>query len=35
MEVEAQQFVALQGSADMTEGLSAFREKRRANYQDK
>ena len=35
MEVEAQQFVGLQGSADMTEGLSAFREKRRPNFQDK
>jgi enoyl-CoA hydratase len=35
MEVEARQFVALQGSADMTEGLSAFREKRRPRFQDK
>ncbi len=35
MDVEAQQFVALQGSADMTEGLTAFREKRRPRFQDK
>ncbi len=35
MEIEAQQFAALSGTADMTEGLSAFREKRRPNFQDK
>ena len=35
MEVEAQSFTSLQGSQDMTEGLSAFREKRRPNFQDK
>jgi enoyl-CoA hydratase/carnithine racemase len=35
MEVEAQAFGSLQGSEDMTEGLSAFREKRRPRFQDK
>jgi enoyl-CoA hydratase/carnithine racemase len=35
MDVEAQQFVSLQGSEDMTEGLVAFREKRRPNFKDK
>ena len=35
MEIEAQQFAGLSGSFDMTEGLSAFREKRRPNFQDK
>jgi enoyl-CoA hydratase/carnithine racemase len=35
MEVEAQAFGSLQSSEDMTEGLSAFREKRRPKFQDK
>jgi enoyl-CoA hydratase/carnithine racemase len=35
MEVEAQAFASLQGSEDMTEGLAAFREKRRPRFQDK
>jgi enoyl-CoA hydratase len=35
MDVEAHQFVSLQGSEDMTEGLAAFREKRRPNFKDK
>ena len=34
MEVEAQAFVSLQDSKDMTEGLTAFREKRRPRFQD-
>jgi len=32
---KGQQFVALQASADMYEGLSAFLEKRRPKFQDK
>jgi enoyl-CoA hydratase/carnithine racemase len=35
MEIEAQQFNSLQDSEDMTEGLLAFREKRRPQFQDK
>jgi enoyl-CoA hydratase/carnithine racemase len=35
MEIEGQQFAALQASQDMAEGLSAFLEKRRPNFQDK
>ena len=34
MEVELQQFIALQGSADMAEGLAAFLEKRRPVFSD-
>ncbi len=35
MDIEAQQFTSLQGTEDMAEGLSAFREKRRPKFQDK
>ena len=35
MEVEAQAFSSLNGSEDMVEGLSAFREKRRPKFEDK
>jgi enoyl-CoA hydratase/carnithine racemase len=35
MEIEAQAFTSLRGSEDMTEGLSAFLEKRRPKFQDK
>ncbi len=35
MEIEGQQFVALRASADMAEGLSAFLEKRRPQFEDK
>jgi enoyl-CoA hydratase/carnithine racemase len=35
MDIEARQFVSLQASEDMTEGLSAFLEKRRPRFQDK
>ena len=35
VEIEAQQFAALQASEDMEEGLSAFLEKRRPRFQDK
>jgi len=35
MEIEAQAFGSLQGSEDMVEGLTAFREKRRPKFQDK
>ncbi len=35
LEVETMQFVALQGSEDMTEGLMAFLEKRKPEFKDK
>jgi enoyl-CoA hydratase/carnithine racemase len=35
MEIETQQFAALQTSEDMAEGLTAFLEKRRPKFQDK
>jgi enoyl-CoA hydratase/carnithine racemase len=35
MDVEAQAFSSLNGSEDMVEGLSAFREKRRPKFEDK
>jgi len=35
VKIEVQQFAALQASQDMAEGLSAFLEKRRPNFQDK
>jgi enoyl-CoA hydratase/carnithine racemase len=35
LEVETMQFVALQGSEDMTEGLRAFLEKRKPEFKDK
>jgi enoyl-CoA hydratase/carnithine racemase len=35
MDIEAKQFTSLQGTEDMTEGLSAFREKRRPNFKDR
>ena len=35
LEVETMQFVALQGSEDMTEGLNAFLEKRKPEFKDK
>jgi len=35
MEIEGQQFAALQASDDMAEGLAAFLEKRRPKFQDK
>jgi len=35
MDIEARQFTSLQGTEDMTEGLTAFREKRRPNFKDK
>jgi enoyl-CoA hydratase len=35
MDIEAHQFISLQGSEDMTEGLAAFIEKRRPKFQDK
>lgn len=34
MEIELQQFIALQGSADVSEGISAFLEKRRPVFRD-
>jgi hypothetical protein len=35
MEVERDQFVGLQGSEDMEEGLNAFLEKRRPQFNDR
>jgi enoyl-CoA hydratase/carnithine racemase len=35
MEIELQQFIALQGSADMAEGIAAFLEKRRPVFTDR
>lgn len=35
MEIEQQQFISLQGSEDMTEGLNAFLEKRRPAFKDR